>query len=100
MNKKEINSEDVKEVSPTERAKPWGIYVYKEIKWYVDTFEPESVTGNIGVKYIRPVLRIDAKSGKQILNEKKAKGVVLTIEFEFAEEIEFFDEVPDDIGNH
>ena len=36
----------------------------------------------------------------EVINEKKAKGVSVTLVFEFAEEIEFFDEVPDDIGNH
>jgi len=100
MNKKEINSEDVKEISPTERAAAWETYVRKEVERVLDIYLPESVTGTIGIDYIRPVLRIDSKTGKQVLNEKKAKGVSITLAFEFAEEIEFFDEVPDDVGNH
>jgi hypothetical protein len=100
MNQKEINSKDVKEVLPEERAAAWETYVRKEVERVLDIYLPESVTGTIGIEYIRPVLRIDSKSGKQILNEKKAKGVSVVLMFEFADEIEFFDEVPDDIGNH
>ena len=100
MNKKEINSENVKEISPTERAAAWEVYVRKEVNRVLDIYLPESVTGTVGIDYLRPVLRIDSKSGKQILNEKKAKGVSVTLVFEFADEVEFFDEVPDDVGNH
>jgi len=100
MNKKEINSEKVKDVLPEERAAAWETYVRKEVDRVLDIYLPESITGTIGIDYVRPVLRIDSKSGKKILNEKKAKGVSVTLVFEFAEEIEFFDEVPDDVGNH
>ena len=100
MNKKEINSEKVKDVSPEERATAWETYVREEVERVLDIYLPESVMGTIGIDYIRPVLRVDSKSGKTILDEKKAKGVSVTLVFEFAEEVEFFDEVPDDIGNH
>ena len=100
MNQKEINSKDVKEVLPEERAAAWETYVRKEVERVLDIYLPESVTGTIGIEYLRPVLRIDAKSGKKVINEKKAKGVSVVLMFEFADEIEFFDEVPDDIGNH
>jgi len=100
MNKKEINSDKVKEISPEERVAAWEAYVREQVSLVLDTYLPESVVGNIGIEYIRPVLRIDAKSGKQIFDEKKAKGVSITLLFEFADEVEFFDEIPDDIGNH
>lgn len=100
MNKKEITSEKVKEVLPEERAAAWETYVRKEVDRVLDIYLPESITGTIGIDYVHPVLRIDSKSGKKILNEKKAKGVSVTLVFEFADEIEFFDEVPDDVGNH
>jgi len=100
MNKKEINSDKVKEISPEERVAAWEAYVREQVSLVLDTYLPESVVGNIGIEYIRPVLRIDTKSGKQIFDEKKAKGVSITLLFEFADEVEFFDEIPDDIGNH
>ena len=100
MNKKDIDSEKVKEVSPEERASAWEKYVRAEVTRVLDIYLPESVVGNIGIEYIRPVLRIDSKSGKQVFDEKKAKGVSVTLMFEFAGEVEFFDEAPDDIGNH
>ena len=99
MNKKEINSDNVKEISPEERAAAWETYVRAEVTRVLDIYLPESVTGTIGIEYVRPVLRIDSKSGKQIFDEKKAKGVSVSLLFEFADEVEFFDELPDDIGN-
>jgi hypothetical protein len=100
MNKKKIDSEKVKDVSPEERAAAWETYVRAEVNRVLDIYLPESVTGTIGIEYVRPILRIDAKSGKQVLDEKKAKGVSVTVLFEFADTVEFFDEVPDDVGNH
>jgi hypothetical protein len=49
----------------------------------------------VGVKYVRPVLRIDPKTDKKIIDKNKATGVMISLMFEFADTVEFFDEKPE-----
>lgn len=85
------------EVPPEERAAAWEKYVRTEVNSLLDTFLPESISGNVGVKYEHPVLKISAKTGKAEIDESKATGVFLSIMFEFAAPITFFDEEPEKV---
>jgi hypothetical protein len=95
-----MTEKDVKEASaeipPEERAKAWEDYVRTEVNALLDTFLPESISGNVGVKYEHPVKKVSPKTGKPEFDEKKATGVYLSIMFEFAAPIDFFDEKPKD----
>lgn len=83
------------EISPEERAAAWEEYVRSEVNSLLDTFLPESISGNVGVKYDHPVLRISPKTGEAEMDESKATGVFISILFEFAAPITFFDEKPE-----
>ena len=93
-----MDEKDVKdmlaEIPPEERAIAWETYVRTEVNSLLDTFLPEAITGNVGIKYDHPVLGKNPKTGKAVIDESKATGVFMSIKFEFAAPIEFFDEEP------
>lgn len=95
-----MDEKDIKELlentPPEERAKAWEEYVRTEVNSMLDTFLPESVSGNMGIKYEHPVKKVDAASGKSEIDTTKATGVYMSIMFEFAAPIEFYDEKPED----
>lgn len=95
MDEKEIQ-ELLENTPPEERASAWEEYVRVEVNAMLDAFLPESVSGNMGVKYEHPVKKVDATSGKAEIDKTKATGVYLSIMFEFAAPIEFYDEKPKD----
>jgi hypothetical protein len=82
------------EVKPEDRAAAWEAYVRGQVSSVLDTYLPEAITGNIGVKYINPVLRVDAQTGEKVIDTKTALGVQVILEFTFAAPIKFFDEEP------
>lgn len=90
------DEKDIKEmlasIPPEERAKAWEDYVRGEVNKVLDIYLPEAANGNIGIQYDKPVKMIDPKSGKKIIDENKAKGVMIVVDLEFAETIEFFPE--------
>ncbi|MGD9157211.1 MAG: hypothetical protein PVG39_02270, partial [Desulfobacteraceae bacterium] len=59
------------------------------------TFLPESITGNVGIKYDHPVLSVSPKTGQPEYDTSKANGVFISIKFEFPTSIEFFEEKPE-----
>jgi hypothetical protein len=81
-------------LTPEEVAKAWEDYVRGEVTTLLDIFLPESVSGNVGVVYQRPIKAIDVKTGKQVIDGNKATAVDIHIVFEFPEPIEFFDDKP------
>ncbi len=89
-----MDEEKLKEIAPEERAAAWEKYVRDEVNRVLDIYLPESITGNIGIKYLHPAKGFDDKAGKPILDDKKAKGVTIVVDFEFADSIEFFDKIP------
>ena len=95
-----MDEKDIKklleEIPPEERAKAWEEYVREEVNSLLDTFLPESISGNVGIKYEHPVLQISPKTGKKEIDESKATGVYLSIMFEFAAPIEFYDGKPEE----
>lgn len=93
MGEKDIKDK-LAEIPPEERAKAWEDYVRTEINTMLDIYLPEAINGNIGIKYDRPVKKVDPKTGKQIFDESKAKGVFISIYFDFPAPIEFYDEEP------
>lgn len=84
------------EVTQEEAAKAWEDYVRGEINTILDIFLPEAIHGNFGVRYMRPASGIDPKTDKLIVDESKATGVQIFIEFDFADTVEFFDELPEE----
>ena len=95
MDEKEIK-ELMENTPPEERAAAWEEYVRAEVNSLLDTFLPEAVSGNVGVRYDYPVLGVDPKTDKQMIDKTKAKGVLMSIVFEFAEPIQFFAEPSED----
>lgn len=98
MDDKKIKK-DLKEIPSGDRASAWEAYVRAEVNHILDIYLPESITGNIGIKYDHPSLKFDPKAGKQILDDKKTNGVAITLVFEFADTIEFFDGMPEDTNS-
>jgi hypothetical protein len=95
MDEKEIQ-DLLENTPPEERAKAWEEYVRNEVNSLLDTFLPEAVSGNVGIKYEHPSHGFDSKTGKEIIDESTATGVYLSIMFEFAAPIKFYDEKPED----
>ena len=96
MDDKEIK-EYLENITPEERASAWEEYVRREVNSLLDTFLPEAISGNVGIKYEHPSSGKNPKTGKEILDENKATGVFVSIMFEFAAPIEFYgDEKPED----
>lgn len=99
IDKEVINDEKVKEeivkITPEERAAAWEAHVRYQVESILDIYLPEAINGNVGVKYVRPVKRVNPRTGKQEFDEKKATGVIVTLMFDFAAPIEFFDEKPE-----
>ena len=93
-----MDEKDVKdmlaEVAPEDRAAAWEAYVRTEVNALLDTFLPEAISGNVGIKYDHPVIQVNPKTGKAEIDESKATGVFVSVKFEFAAPIEFFDEEP------
>lgn len=94
MDEKEIK-DVLEEVPAEERAAAWEEYVRGEVNALLDTFLPESITGNVGIKYEHPVREKNPKTGADILDETKALGVFISVKFDFAAPIEFFEEKPE-----
>ena len=99
VDKEVVNDDKVKEelakITPEERAAAWEAHVRYQVDSILDTYLPEAITGNVGVKYVRPVKRVSPRTGKREFDENKATGVIITLMFDFAEPIEFFDEKPE-----
>ena len=88
---KEVTDEAIKEklaaVPPEERAALWEQYVRTEVNTLLDIYLPEAISGNVGVKYVRPILGTNPKTGKQMIEENKATGVMISLMFEFADTV-------------
>ncbi len=96
MDKKDIK-EILEDVSPEDRATAWELYVRNEVNSLLDTFLPEAISGNVGIKYDHPILKISPKTDKAEIDESKATGVFISISFEFAAPITFFDDKPEQV---
>jgi hypothetical protein len=86
--------EQLTELPPEERAAAWEEYVRREVNTLLDIYLPEAISGNVGVKYIRPIKSVSPKTGKKEIDETHANGVSIVITFDFADTIEFYDEDP------
>ena len=94
MDEKDIK-EILEDVPPEDRAMAWEAYVRHEVNSLFDTFLPEAISGNVGIKYDHPILEVSPKTGKAVIDESKANGVFISVLFEFAAPITFFDEKPE-----
>lgn len=72
------------------QGKEWEKYVRTEINSYLDTFLPETETGNIGIKYSHPV-KARYETGP-VYDENKICGVEIRVVFNFMEDLPVLDE--------
>lgn len=64
----------------------WQDYVRSEVNALLDLYLPVSSSGNVGIRYDYPVKK--RYEGKVVYDKSKAKGVVLSLVFDFNETIE------------
>lgn len=86
---------DEKQLTPEQAAKEWEEYVRSEVNTILNKLLPEAISGSWGMKYVRPIIRIDPMSGQPIEDTTKATGVKLIIELIFAGTIEFPETLPE-----
>jgi len=86
---------DEKQLTSEQVAKDWEEYVRSEVNTILNKFLPEAISGSWGMKYVRPILKIDPMSGQPIEDTTKAKGVSIIIELVFADTIEFPETLPE-----
>jgi len=96
MDEKEI-MEMMENTTPEERAAAWEEYVRTEVNSLLDTFLPEAIAGNVGIKYDHPSNGIDPKTGIEGFDKTRANGVFVSILFEFAAPIQFFAEKSEEV---
>ena len=74
----------VEELQETELT--WDQYVREEVNTLLNAYLPSAVSGNVGIKYKRPVLE-ELESGP-VYDEEKASAVQVVLVFDFAEPID------------
>lgn len=82
--------EEKKELTEEEKADmaaKWELYVRSELNALLDIYLPNSIAGNVGIKYAHPVMS-SYEDGTKDVDEKKAVGVNIHINFRFAETID------------
>ncbi len=86
---KDINEDvvqDVTELSDTEKAEAWAIWVRSEVNSALDIYLEKAKSGHINIRYYPHVTEV-LESGAQT-DDTKADGVLLSIVFEFEEPID------------
>jgi hypothetical protein len=78
--------EDIKEMTPEERAEAWAKWVRSEVNSALDIYLDKAISGNINVRYYPHV--IEVQEGGPVTDDTKADGVLLSIVFEFEEPID------------
>lgn len=68
-------------------AKEWESYVRDELNSLLDIYLPNSIAGNIGVKYARPI-KESYEDGTIVKEEGKAIGVNISINFKFGNAVD------------
>lgn len=68
-------------------AKEWEDYVRREVNALLDIYLPDSIAGNVGIKYAHPVIE-SYEDGTKKINEDLAVGVNIHINFRFKGSVE------------
>lgn len=72
---------DVSEMTSEEKAEAWSNWIRAGVNSYLDTFLPEAKDGHINVIYKPHV--IEVQECNTLLDQDKADGVVITLDFNF-----------------
>ena len=80
-----------KTLTKEESANLWKNYVREQVWLHLEKFLENAISGNIGVKYIHPILQVLETGPEYITN--KAKGVHLSLLFDFENEIDLDEDV-------
>jgi len=87
--------DEKKELTEEERAEmaaKWETYVRDELNALLDIYLPNTVAGNVGIKYAHPIIS-SYEDGTKNVDEKKAVGVNIHINFRFADVVEIPEEM-------
>jgi len=82
--------DEVKEMTEEEKAEftsKWEGYVRTEVNTLLDIYLPNTVAGNIGIKYAHPVIE-RYENGTTKIDGSKAVGVNISLNFKFLKEID------------
>lgn len=85
--KVELTEEEVAEM-----AAKWEAYVRDELNSLLDVYLPNSIAGNIGVKYAHPIIETYEDGSDPKINTKGAVGVNININFRFGGVVELPEE--------
>jgi hypothetical protein len=85
-NTKEKVVQEIKDLSPEEKAQAWEDWVRSEVNAALDIYLPKAISGNINVRYYPHVVEV-LESGPQT-DDSKADGVLLSIVFDFENPID------------
>jgi hypothetical protein len=77
----EKNVEELKEMTPEERAAAWEKWVVGEVNAALGIYLPISKSGNIGLRYTPHVVEV-LESGP-VTTDSKADGVLISVYFDF-----------------
>lgn len=69
-----------------EQAKAWEAYVTREVNAYLESFLGDAISGNVGIKYVKPVASKSETGVKY--KEDKAIGAKLMVVLQFENEID------------
>ncbi len=81
-----MSDKDKIEETKFSEAEEWENYVRHEVNTVLNIFLPISSKGNIGIKYINPIVA-EYEAGPEY-NDSKAVGVQVRLLFAFDEEID------------
>lgn len=66
----------------------WSDYVRSEVAALLDTYLPSASTGNVGIRYKKPVIATDEAGMPVEFDNTKAEAVSINLVFEFDEAID------------
>ncbi len=79
--KTEKETQEMVELTAEEKAEAWSQYVRSDVIALLDTFLPKAIKSNIGLKY-KPLV-VEVLETGEVLDETKATGAVLMVDFTF-----------------
>lgn len=74
---------ELTEEEKAEMALKWEAYVRNELNSLLDIYLPNTIAGNVGVKYAHPIIE-SYEDGTKKIDDKMAVGVNIHINFRFA----------------
>ena len=80
--------EDEIKVPEDVNVEDWAEYVRSEVTALLDIYLPKASTGNVGIRYKKPVLSTDEAGVSVEFDNTKADAVSINLVFEFDEAID------------